>query len=243
MTYFSLSGCIVESEPESPEKITQRLASLLHDPQPDVRRTASLSLGKIADPSSISYLVESLSDPDEEVRQWSAWALGNMGDDLTEQSVVPLIRLLADPSDAVKQAAVLALSHTTLSKELIPVLLEAYSISTHSTRQALVLALSHFSIPASYELFLEASQSSDPFLRQAALAGLGELGDSRSLPVFRTRLLQDINVGVRAEAAYRLGKLGGKNEAAVLKQSRDTDPTPTVHFWSSWALGQIGENL
>lgn len=237
------TGCIQETPPEPPDKISQRLITLLHDSQPEVRRTAALSLGKISDPTSITGLVESLTDQDEEVRQWSAWALGNLGDHLSQEAIVALVRSLADPSEKVKQTAALALGRTPASEEVLKVLEQALSIATPSTQQAIVQALSHFSFPFSYGVFLEAAQSPAPFTRQTAMAGLGELGDPRGLLLLRTLLLQDPNVGVRAEAAYRLGKLGGKGEIAALQQSRDTDPTPTVHFWSSWALGQLSEHL
>lgn len=243
MACILASGCIQETSPESPAQISQRLLTLLHDPQPEVRRTAALSLGKISDPISIAGLVESLADKDEEVRQWSAWALGNLGDHLKQEAIVALVQSLADPSEEVKQTAALALGRTPASEDVLKVLEQALSISTPSTRQAIVQALSHFSFPFSYEIFLEAAQSPIPFTRQAAIAGLGELGDPRGLLVLRTLLLQDPNVGVRAEAAYRLGKRGGKKEIAALQQSRDSDPTPTVHFWSSWALGQLSEHL
>ena len=243
VTYVISTGCIQENPPEPPGKITERLVELLHDPLPEVRRTAALSLGKISEPSSISGLVQSLSDQDEEVRQWSAWALGNLDERLTQEGIMALVRSLADPSESVKHTAALALGRTTATAETLMVLGEALSISTPSTQQAIVQALSHFSFPFSYGVFREASQSPTPFIRQTAMAGLGELGDPRGLLVLRTLLLQDPNVGVRAEAAYRLGQLGGKGEVAALQQSRDTDPTPTVHFWASWALGQLSENL
>ena len=54
-------------------------------------------------------------------------------------------------------------------------------------------------------------------------------------------VLQDSNVGVRSEAAFRLGKLGGPADIPALRQARETDPTPDVHFWATWSLAQIDE--
>ena len=232
-------GCTIESPPEPPAQVRERLISLLDDPQPDTRRTAALSLGKIGDPQSISALVSALSDPDEKVRQWSAWALGTMSDSLTDQAFVALVQHVADPSDSVRPAVVLALSRTTISEELMRVLAEAYAISTHATQLTIIQTLSHFDFPFSYGLFLQGLQSPDPLIRQTAIAGLGELGDPRGLLVLRTHLLQDSDVGVRAEAAFRLGKLGGRMDIPALRQARETDPTPNVHFWASWSLEQI----
>jgi HEAT repeat protein len=232
-------GCVNESTSESPETVTARLIPLLKDPQADIRRTAALSLGKIGDPQSVPALVSALSDPDDEVRQWSAWALGTMSDSLSEQALVALVQHLTDPSDSVKHAVVLALSRTTIPEKLMMVLSEAYTISTIDTQRTIVQALSHFEFPFSYSLFLQALQSPDPSTRQFAIAGLGELGDPRGIPIIRRHLLQDANVAVRSEAAFRLGKLGTTADVPALRQAMETDSTPNVHFWASWALVQI----
>ncbi len=122
------------------------------------------------------------------------------------------------------------------------VLTEAYTISTIPTQRTIIQALSHFEFPSSYALFLQALQSPDHLTRQSAIAGLGELDDPRGLPILRNSLLQDTNVGVRSEAAFRLGKLGSSADVRALRQAMETDPTPTVHFWASWALVQIGQD-
>ncbi|MEX0829346.1 MAG: HEAT repeat domain-containing protein [Nitrospirales bacterium] len=240
---FASIGCVIETTPESPARITQKLIHLLQDPQPDTRRTAALSLGKISDPQGIPALVSALSDPDEEVRQFSAWALGNLADSLSNDALVSLVQHVADPSDDVREAVVLALSQTQMSEELLQVLGEAYTISTHATQLTIIQTLAQFEFPFSYTLYIQALKSQDPLVRQTAIAGLGELGDPRGLLVMRTHLLQDSNVGVRSEAAFRLGKLGGPEDIPALRQARDTDRTPNVHFWATWSLAQINEEI
>ncbi|WP_342347791.1 HEAT repeat domain-containing protein [uncultured Nitrospira sp.] len=240
--FFGLLGCVIESPPEPPETVTERLIPLLNDTQPDTRRTSALSLGKIGDPQSIPALVLALSDPDDQVRQSSAWALGMMAESLSEQSLVALVQHLTDPSDSVKKAVVLALGRTAVHEELLQVLTEAYAISTIDTQRTIIQSLAHFEFPFSYSVYLQALESPDSLTRQSAIAGLGELGDPRGLPFLRTHLLQDPSVGVRSEAAFRLGKLGTSADVSALKQAMETDPTPNVHFWSSWALVQIDPN-
>jgi len=165
-----------------------------------------------------------------------------MPDSLSEQALVALVQRLTDPSDTVKQAVVVALGRTTISEELIQVLTEAYTISTIATQRTIIQVLSHFEFPFSYSLFLQALQSPDPLTRQTAIAGLGELGDRRGLPILRNHLIQDTSVGVRSEAAFRLGKLGSSADLPALRQAMETDPTPNVHFWASWALAQISQD-
>lgn len=236
-----LFGCVVETTPEQPGHVTEQLIALLDDPQPDIRRTAALSLGKISEPQSMSALVSSLSDQDEEVRQWSAWALGNIADSLTQEALIALVQHVADPSDSVRQAVVLALRQTSASEEVIHVLAEAYAISTHETQLTIIQTLAQFEFPFSYDLFIQALKNPDPLIRQTAISGLGELGDPRGLLVMRTHLLQDSHVGVRSEAAFRLGKLGSPADLPALRQARETDPTPDVHFWATWSLAQISD--
>lgn len=238
---FEFSGCVLETKPNSPAEITERLIALLHDPQADTRRTAALSLGKISDPQSIPALISALSDPDEEVRQWSAWALGNLSGSLPQEALVGLIQLIADPSESVRHAVVFALGQTSISEEVILVLAEAYTISTPATQLTIIQTLAQFEFPFAYELFLQALKSPDPLIRQTAISGLGELGDPRGLLVIRTHLLQDSNVGVRSEAAFRLGKLGSSADLPALRQARETDPTPNVHFWATWSIAQIDQ--
>ncbi|HNP62064.1 MAG TPA: HEAT repeat domain-containing protein [Nitrospirales bacterium] len=240
--FYGLIGCVIESPPEPPETVTERLIPLLTDTQPDIRRTAALSLGKIGDPQSVPALVLALSDPDDQVRQSSAWALGTMAESLSDQSLVALVQHLTDPSDSVKKAVVLALGRTAVHEDLLQVLTEAYAISTIDTQRTIIQSLAHFEFPFSYSVYLQALESPDSLTRQSAIAGLGELGDPRGLPYLRTHLLQDPSVGVRSEAAFRLGKLGTSADVFALKQAMETDPTPNVHFWSSWALVQIGPN-
>ncbi len=206
-----------------------------------MRRTAAMSLGKISHPQSIEALITTLSDPDPEVRQWSAWALGNLADLLTHDAVVALAQHVTDPSESVREAVVLALGQTTAAEEVIQVLAQAYGISNPETQRTIVQALAQFEFPFAYPLFIQALKSSDHRIRQAAIAGLGELGDPRGLLVLRTRLLQDPSVGVRSEAAFRLGKLGSSADIPALRQAQETDPTPMVHFWATWSLAQIRE--
>ena len=234
-------GCVNESIPESPETVTEQLILLLHDPQPDIRRTAALSLGKIGEPKGIPALVSALSDPDDEVRQWSAWALGMMSTSLSEPALMALVQHLTDPSDSVRQAVILALSRNPMPEDLMQVLSKAYSISTSDTQKAIVRAFSHFEFSFSYSLFLQALKNPDSFIRQSAIAGLGELGDPRGISSIRIHLLKDSSAAVRSEAAFRLGKLGTIADVPALRQAMESDPTPSVHFWASWALAQIGQ--
>ena len=183
---------------------------LKEDPSPDIRRTAALSLGKVADSNGIPALTVSLKDPDSLVRKYSAWSLGKMETKLPKDSALALIMALGDSSLEVKQAAATALANVVPEEELVNLLRQVLAISETSTRRSVVQALSELEIPSAYQVFLAAVKDADPRVRQIAISGLGELADSRALIVFRKYLLNDPDEGVRTEAAFRLGKLGGK---------------------------------
>ena len=215
---------------------------LLHDPQADTRRTAALSLGKIADSNGIPALTTSLKDQDDLVREYSAWALGQMDTELPKNVALALIMALGDPSSRVKQAVAMALGNARPQAELLPLLKQVLAISEVSTRRSVVQALSELEIPSPYEVFLDAAKDDDPRVRQIAISGLGELADVRALALFRKYLLNDADEGVRTEAAFRIGILGGISDIPALKRAVETDPTPNVHLWASWALNEVISN-
>src|SRR3989454_7467979 len=75
---LSLAGCVVSTDyaGPAPEQVLPRLLAVLRDHNPEQRRTAAQSLGKIARKEAVPALVEALRDPDAGVRRNAAWALG-----------------------------------------------------------------------------------------------------------------------------------------------------------------------
>ncbi|RMH08384.1 MAG: HEAT repeat domain-containing protein [Nitrospirae bacterium] len=235
-----LSGCQVEAPIQDPMIVTARLVDLLHDPDPEVRRTAALSLGKIGHSAAAPALVQALrEDPDPVVREYSAWALGEIGDTLNHNAKIHLVQALGDESIAVKQAAATALGKLESSQEVMNLLSEVLIIGGRDSRRAAVKALMDLDGKAVYPALVQALSDSDPQVRQGAVAALGELGDPRARPLLRRRLLRDPAVGVRAEAAYRLGLMGDRDDLPALQRIAQTDPTPLVHLWATWAIQRI----
>ena len=217
-----------------------RLIQLLKDPSPDIRRTAALSLGKIGDTNSIPALQKSLGrDVDAQVREYSAWALGQMGDQLSKNAIVGLLTALGDTDSVVKQAASSAFGNIGSQERVIPLLNELFSISGPDTRWAVVHVLREMDTPSAYPLYLTALQDPQPRIRQMAVSGLGELGDHHAVPLIRDRLFKDEDEGVRSEAAFRLGKLGGQADISALQKAIKNEPIRNVQIWAEWALREI----
>src|SRR2546427_144669 len=106
---LSLAGCVVSTDyaAPTPEEALPHLRAVLKDPNPELRRTAAQSLGKIARKEAVPALMEALCDPDAGVRRHAAWALGMIGEDAVGLDRSPLSSLLFDPDPGGREAAAL----------------------------------------------------------------------------------------------------------------------------------------
>ncbi|MDE3242601.1 MAG: HEAT repeat domain-containing protein [Nitrospirota bacterium] len=237
----ALGGCVQSPEPSPPEQIVARLVSLLKDPDPVVRRTAALSLGKIAEPDTAASLRDGLFDPDTLVRQHSAWALGNLGEAAIDPAGLVLVQKLNDPSPAVKSTVAQAIGKIGATQGMVELLGDALEEADPATRRAVVQALGWLESPSAYQMLLDALTDEDAAVRQGAVAALGELGDPHALPALRQRLLKDPDVGVRSEAAFRLGKLGDDALLPMLQFISAKDEDANVRRWAAWAVTALTE--
>lgn len=244
VTLFLISqfgGCVESPEPNPPELVAAQLVPLLQDPDPEIRRTVALSLGKIATPAAVEALRDGLKDPDEHVRRHCAWALGNLGETILTEAGLALVQALSDPSQAVKATAAEAIGKIGGTQAMVEMLDEALQQPDVATRRAAVQALAWLEAPSSYEALVEALHDPDPGVRQGAVAALGELADQHVLPHLRERLLRDPHPGVRSEVAFRLGKIGDESVLPVLRLISQKDESPEVRRWAAWAATSISQ--
>ena len=157
-----LAACQGESTHLDPITVTSRLVHLLEDSDPDVRRTAALSLGKIGHPAGLPNLRGALKDPDAQVREYSLWAISQIGESVDLLTTIGVVATLADPETAVQQASAETLGFLPLQDSIIDVLGEALSVGRVSSRQATVSALMNLASPRSYPALVEILQDPDP---------------------------------------------------------------------------------
>ena len=231
----ALTGCYANTTPQ-PELVVPRLITLLRDPNPDLRQTAALSLGKIASAEAMSSLIVALRDADPLVRQYSAWALGNLGKDARSDATFALVALLEDPVPAVAEAAAEAIGSIGAEPGVITRLLAILSTGSLQGRRSAIMALSVLESGEAYEGLMTALEDGDACVRQGAIAALGELAERRAVPAITAHLRHDSETGVRTEAAYRLGMLGDESSLPVLRIAAVEDPSEQVRRWAQRAI-------
>jgi hypothetical protein len=85
----------------------------LHNENPNVRAMAAHFLGLLHDPSVQGALIESATDPDHYVRMWSAYSLGEIGD---EKALPALTALTKDKDDKDKEGVVRVYAEEAIAK-------------------------------------------------------------------------------------------------------------------------------
>ena len=210
---LSLAGCVVSRDYANlaPEQAVPRLLAVLKDPNPEQRRTAAQSLGKIARKEAVPALVEALRDPDAGVRRYAAWALGMIGEDAVGPDRSPLASLLFDPDPGVREAAAMALGLTGDTQAGIELLLERLqepAIPADAKRLA-AASLGGMEARTAVPFLTKLLADRDAQVRRWAVAALGEIADQETVAPLSRVLTKDPDPGVRIEAAFRLGKFGG----------------------------------
>ena len=210
---LSLAGCVVSRDYANlaPEQAVPRLLAVLKDQNPEQRRTAAQSLGKIARKEAVPALVEALHDPDAGVRRYAAWALGMIGEDAVGPDRSPLASLLFDPDPGVREAAAMALGLTGDTQAGIELLLERLqepAIPADAKRLA-AASLGGMEARTAVPFLTKLLADRDAQVRRWAVAALGEIADQETVAPLSRVLTKDPDPGVRIEAAFRLGKFGG----------------------------------
>jgi HEAT repeat protein len=211
---LSLASCVVSTDyaAPTPEQALPRLLAVLKDPNPEQRRTAAQSLGKIARKEAVPALMEALRDPDAGVRRHAAWALGMIGEEAAGPDRSPLASLLFDPDPGVREAAALALGLTGDTQAGIERLLDRVQepATPADAKRLAAASLGGMEARTAVPVLLKLLADRDAHVRRWAVAALGEIADQKTVAQLSRVLTKDPDPGVRIEAAFRLGKFGGE---------------------------------
>jgi len=267
------------------------LIELLHNPDPLVRKQTCQALGKVRDPSTVKSVIKQLADRELSVRFAAISALGAMGN---SQAVKPLMELLSDK--AVAFSAVEALGQLSdprafeplvallSDRRLMPFAAEALArigdlraakplasllpkVSSW-VRIPLIRALAGLKDPITVEALLDGFQRThSAYEKTEIIRALGELGDSRVIPVLietlwdpdvvdLIRRIRDKDTSVLephaaihpwkdplkllAAAVEALGKLDGPQVKHELLKVLHEHPIVEIRAEAARALGRLG---
>lgn len=235
-----LTGCFQNGSAPSPERAVEFLRTLVQDKNPEIRRTAAESMGKIGDPASVNSILSLLDDPEPIVRAAAAQALGRVGSSANDEIVVALARSLEDPVDVVRRNAAVAIGELEPeTSQLEPVVQLAKNTRNVRVRDAAMRALGQLDIGRWEGDLVPILRDSDADVRQAAVAALGQSGGSNVIGELRQRLTEDAAPSVRVEAAYQLGKLPGVDVRMALERAAMSDPENNVRRWAESELRSL----
>lgn len=237
-----LLGCLQEAPTPSAERGLVLLIALLEDHNPEIRRTAAESLGKIGDRSALPSVLPLLTDSMPAVRAAAAQALGRTASSTDDAVIRGLSRSLQDPADSVKEAAALAIGDIEPSPRQLAPVADLLRASDVHIRRAAVHALLPLDTGQIAGWLLPVLDDPDVEVRQAAVAALGLSGDPRARTALGKRLAHDPSPAVRAEAAYHLGVLSGPDTRALLQTAIEREEDPGVRRWIEAELTALHGN-
>jgi aminopeptidase N len=208
------------------------------------RADAAVALGNIKDnPQVVTALGEAAQhDPFWGVRSEALRALGKIGGSQAERSVFAALR---DEKSWVREAAVQQLGNfkedASLSSKLE---LLASSEKAYRVRAAALSALADIKSPAAYDTLVAAvkTDSPDSVIRDAALRGLGRLGDDRAVPLLLEWSAPGKDRHTRQVSMMAVGRLDKKNkEITRTLVSYLHEPYFDISFWGLFAIGARGD--
>lgn len=200
-----------------------RLVEASEDARPDVRFSAIVGLGLLADPVDAGVFVARLADEDAEVRAISADALGELG---ARDASDAIALLLEDSSPEPSRSAALALARLGDARA-IPRLRQL--VGERDWALDALVALGDLRADEAREdlAYLAGRFFGSLILKAAASASLHQLGDPRGAEGLRS-VLRALRPDGRSYAVERVGQLGIASLvgelASLARRSRGVDP-------------------
>jgi HEAT repeat protein len=144
-----------------------------------IRENAAYALGVLHDERALQPLLAALNDEDEDVRYWTANALGHLGNKLAVPDLIETLR--HDNSDSVRRAAAYSLGELRDNRAVEP-LIEALKNKSWEVRWWVIAALEDIgdvqAIPALTKTLNDRSSQ----VRNLAARCLAEFGGTEGIP-------------------------------------------------------------
>jgi cyclophilin family peptidyl-prolyl cis-trans isomerase len=200
-----------ERDPGEKQAGIDGLATLVSDPDRNIRTTAAFALGEIGDPAATDTLVRFASDSDAGVASEAVEALSKMA------VQVPLTRYQrftgTDHPEGVRGRAIRYLFRFD-NDEASAIAAFALDAPSNQIRQDAAYALSRRAYaPARDRLALVLSDP-NTLTRMYAVTALGRIGDKASIRVLM-KALSDAHPWVRTNAVLAISRIAAKDAAAI----------------------------
>jgi aminopeptidase N len=209
------------------------------------RADAAVSLGKLkADDEAAAALGEALrTDKTLGVRLVAAVALGNLDSPAAAKQLLGAIQGAKEPE--LRSTIVQTLGTFKDNLEISAKLEEiANQESSYRARAAALQAIGRMKTVKAYETLTAAviGDSPDGFLSNAALRGLGSLGDDKAVPLLREWSMPGKEIPSREAAISSLARLQRENKEITNQIAGYlTEPHFTVRMSAIFALGTRGD--
>ena len=209
---------------------------------PEMRRWATLALGRLKQDWAIPSLGAAISDNDASVRQQAAWALGFIP---SRSAVNVLPRALKSPHQSIRKAAAVSLVQQAASPELTESVIAALisAISSGGDDDVDIVPVTEWALvqigPVATPLLIKElnNRRLDPEQRSRIARTLGTLGDERALPILVDAILdgrpEEIDGYVEAVAG-----VGAQAIPALIEALHGKDISTSAGLVT--ALGRIG---
>jgi len=205
-------------------RVTGPLTMVLTDHEGEVRKAASVALGKLGE------------------TKWRAWVKGDecdferLGRSGDRDAVEPLLKVLRErDSGSRREAAAGALGELGDPRAFKP-LMEALDSSNLALQKAAASGLGKLGDPRAFEPLVATLDHRDSRLGDVAAEALGELGDPRALEP----LVEALDRPTRGAAVLALGRLGDPRAFEPLVATLD-HPDALVGGKAAEALGELGD--
>jgi HEAT repeat protein len=202
-----------------------------------VRKFAAVGLGEVDHIIELATVVDALAarlgDAHSEVRERSAWALGEIE---SATAVNPLLQALQDSDVRVRARAAWALGEIE-DPSAVSGLLTALADNEAVVRERSVWALGEIESPRAVPDLTRALADGDADVRRRAAWALGEIESPSAVPAL-VQSLADSDAELRRQSAWALGEIEDAGAVEGLTRALQ-DVDWRVRKTAAWALGEI----
>ncbi|MCL2330332.1 MAG: HEAT repeat domain-containing protein, partial [Phycisphaerae bacterium] len=208
---------VVLRDLQEKEDIPRVLSMLKHERSPTVLEEIYKALGRMGGEEAISACIRGLANTNANVAAGAADALGRLCRKSTSST-----------------------SATYYSNNVVTALLKkaAQPLDETNLRGQVIGAMAEIADPKFLSVLIEHAKPSEkvPQIRQAALVGIGQIGDPAQIDLVVTRLAEDTDPGVREAAAQALGQLGSQpaHLRPLMPCLAETSGTVTIRAWEAY---------